>query len=206
MLKTNTRVLAVDVGIVNLGICELSNTKNGTPEINRLEVVNILALMGCENLTVPKITLPMLIRMFNIILPILFSAPADYDAVYIEQQNARMSSQRKFVHVSYILYQYFCMFNVHTKLVSASVKFEPKNFTFFQYEGLSELATPARTLAGSTMRKKQYDHRKKYGVECARAFMTHTKQPEAWQTLIQSGTKHDSDLADAFLLALSYYR
>ena len=203
------RVLAFDVGLTSLGFCDMSRDANNVYRILNWGVVNLLECVGCD-IPARKVSVPILIRILNILLPVMFPHAHLYDSIVVEQQNARQASQRKCVHISYIIYQYFNLLNPHTKLVSANVKFKTH-----ELRGLScvqPVFSPfvsSKALAASTIKKKEYDHRKLYCVESAKcvfaAMLSQYPANAGFKAILEAPNKSASDTADAFLLALSEF-
>jgi hypothetical protein len=212
-MNHHKRVLSIDVGITSLGFCDI-NRDSTSYQIVKWGVLNLLERVGCE-ISAQKVSVPILIRILNILLPATFPDAYLYDSIVVEQQNARQSSQRKCVHISYIIYQYFNFINPHTKLVSANVKFNTHDLPGLSY--VQPVFSPLdhtktrhadKALAASTLKKKEYDHRKLYCINAAECFFTairiHHPGNDAFKVNLESKHKKStSDCADALLLTMS---
>jgi hypothetical protein len=146
----------------------------------------------------------------------MFPNPRKYDCIVVEKQNERMAAQRRMVHVSYALFQYFLSRNPNTHLISANTKFTlpPSMFwgrftpkSFISAAPLVKTKKRKRPKMTSKEKKAAYAARKSYCIDVARSFRdlvaSDTEGNQRWGQRLEAGDKTDSDAADALLLALA---
>ena len=226
------KALGFDVGICNLAFCALELDRSlKLVKITDWDVVDLLELLEsqkpagaevprtkCVKLprtkcvkvpSIKSVTVPSLIRALVAFLSARFEDAKEYDAIVVEQQNARQACQRKFVHVSYAIYQHFLTVNQNTSLASANLKFVARRLPELGWlqPKMEPMPPAAREYAASTMKKKLYDHRKRHCVAVAADFLRtvngHHEENQAYSLRLSAGDKTDSDAADALLMCLS---
>lgn len=202
---TARSVLSLDVGVENLAYA-IVNVSAGKCHIVRWRVVNIMKELGSTYESYRKIPVPVLIRMLVLFLRHEFQGTQTrkMHQIVIEQQNARSPAQRKMVHVSYALFQYFFSLNPSTQLISAGTKFNRHVVCGGRFT-IPKFVSPKFVGAKSTQKKKEYQARKNNSVQVASDFLgiihdDHLNNA-SWVEWYRELQKKD-DAAESLILAL----